>query len=309
MIREGATLIRGAGDLLDDLGIDRTAPPPAPPDLDDDERRVWDALSGGSLPDSVAREAGMSIPDAVTTLIQLELRGLIVSVGGRYERRHRPAAPIARGLSIERIVRRLRGGVREAGRGMTEPSRGTLRTTLPVDTQGGHPPGACMPKDFPKPRSSSSAPSRTIWPSSAACPRTRSLPMGATSQQLATFLTRNRSSLGDAPYPLLRRFLAQQHTLGYARATIARRVGAIKTFYRWAVSAGRVQSDPSLLLGRPKVINRLPTVLRRRRPTVSPRRPRDPRTTTPSSGRSPCAIEPSSSSCTAPGSASVRSRP
>lgn len=96
MIREGATLIRGAGDLLDDLGIDRTAPPPAPPDLDDGERRVWNALSGGSLPDSVAREAGMSIPDAVTTLIQLELRGLIVSVGGRYERRHRPAAPIAR---------------------------------------------------------------------------------------------------------------------------------------------------------------------------------------------------------------------
>lgn len=82
--------------------------------------------------------------------------------------------------------------------------------------------------------------------------------------QLATFLTRNRSSLGNAPYPLLRRFLAQQHTLGYARATIARRVGAIKTFYRWAVSAGRVQADPSLLLGRPKVINRLPTVLRPR---------------------------------------------
>ena len=59
-------------------------------------------------------------------------------------------------------------------------------------------------------------------------------------EQLATFLARNHSSLGGAPYPILRRFLAQQHTLGYARATIARRVGAIKTFYRWAVSAQRV---------------------------------------------------------------------
>ena len=49
-------------------------------------------------------------------------------------------------------------------------------------------------------------------------------------EQLATFLGRNRSSLADAPYPLLRRFLAQQHTLGYARASIARRVGAIRTF-------------------------------------------------------------------------------
>lgn len=92
MIRDGATLIRGAGDLLGDLGVDRTAPPPPPPDLDDRERRVWNALSGGSLPDAVAREAGMSIPDAVTTLIQLELRGLLTSVGGRYERRHLPAS-------------------------------------------------------------------------------------------------------------------------------------------------------------------------------------------------------------------------
>jgi integrase/recombinase XerC len=81
-------------------------------------------------------------------------------------------------------------------------------------------------------------------------------------EQLATFVTRNRSSLESTPYPLLRRFLAQQHTLGYARATIARRVGAIRTFYRWAVSAGRLRENPSLLLGRPKVVNRLPTVLR-----------------------------------------------
>jgi integrase/recombinase XerC len=80
--------------------------------------------------------------------------------------------------------------------------------------------------------------------------------------QLATFLVRNRSSLARAPYPLLRRFLAQQHTLGYARATIARRVGAIRTFYRWAVASGHVHDDPSILLGRPKVVNRLPTVLR-----------------------------------------------
>jgi DNA processing protein len=93
IIREGATLIRGADDLLNDLGIDRSAPPPPPPDLDQDERRVWDSLWGSVLPDAVARQAGMSIPDAVTTLIQLELRGLVASVGGRYERRHVPSAP------------------------------------------------------------------------------------------------------------------------------------------------------------------------------------------------------------------------
>ncbi len=81
---------------------------------------------------------------------------------------------------------------------------------------------------------------------------------------LATFLVRGGSSLDTAEYPQLRRFLAQQHTLGYARASIARRVGAIHTFYRWAMTTAAVARDPSALLGRPKVVNRLPTVLRPR---------------------------------------------
>jgi integrase/recombinase XerC len=82
--------------------------------------------------------------------------------------------------------------------------------------------------------------------------------------RLALFLTRGGGSLRTATYPLLRRYLAQEHTLGYARATIARHVGAIHTFYRWALAEGLVAEDPSILLGRPKVVNRLPTVLRPR---------------------------------------------
>ncbi|HET9672276.1 MAG TPA: DNA-processing protein DprA, partial [Actinomycetota bacterium] len=88
LIRDGATLIRGADDLLHDLGIDAAAPPPPPPDLEPVERRVWSALSIASLPDAIAREAGIPVSDAVTALIQLELRGVIVSAGGRYGRRH-----------------------------------------------------------------------------------------------------------------------------------------------------------------------------------------------------------------------------
>jgi integrase/recombinase XerC len=79
---------------------------------------------------------------------------------------------------------------------------------------------------------------------------------------LATFLHRNRTSLLAADRHALRRFLAQQHTLGYARASIARRVAAVRAFYRWCVAGGRAAADPSSLLGRPKVVNRLPTVLR-----------------------------------------------
>ncbi|MDP9329778.1 MAG: tyrosine recombinase [Actinomycetota bacterium] len=95
--------------------------------------------------------------------------------------------------------------------------------------------------------------------------------------QLAEFLHRNRGSLVSASYQNLRRFLAQQHTLGYARASVARRVGAIHTFYRWGVSSGQIGTDPSILLGRPKVVNRLPTVLRQREAAALAEAPSVPR--------------------------------
>ena len=89
LIRDGATMIRGADDLLNDLGV--TAPvegerPDPPIELPDLERRAWTALAEPSLPDVVARNAQLSIPDAVAALIKLELRGLVRSAGGRYER-------------------------------------------------------------------------------------------------------------------------------------------------------------------------------------------------------------------------------
>lgn len=82
--------------------------------------------------------------------------------------------------------------------------------------------------------------------------------------QLATFLRRSGAELQTADRVLLRRFLAWQHTLGYARASVARHVASIRAFYRWALADGRVDADPSALLATPKVANRLPTVLRPR---------------------------------------------
>jgi len=82
--------------------------------------------------------------------------------------------------------------------------------------------------------------------------------------QLAAFLARGRRGLRSAGVDELRRFLAQQTTLGYARSSIARRVASIRTFYRFALARGLVERDPSALLGRPKVVQRLPGVLRPR---------------------------------------------
>jgi DNA processing protein len=87
LIRDGAIMIRGADDLLADLGVDAPIEQIEPPvDLSDDERRAWVALVEPSLPDVVARSARLSIPEAVSALIRLELRGLVRSIGGRYER-------------------------------------------------------------------------------------------------------------------------------------------------------------------------------------------------------------------------------
>jgi integrase/recombinase XerC len=80
--------------------------------------------------------------------------------------------------------------------------------------------------------------------------------------RLAVYLHRGSSSLAGADHALLRRYLAQQHTLGYARSSIARHVAAIRVFYRWAVRSGIVQRDPAVLLATPKVAHRLPVVLR-----------------------------------------------
>ena len=80
--------------------------------------------------------------------------------------------------------------------------------------------------------------------------------------QLASFLDRGSSDLGSATHALLRRWLAQLATRGYARASIARRVAATRSFYRWARRHGHVAADPAAQLGRPKVSSRLPTVLR-----------------------------------------------
>ena len=80
--------------------------------------------------------------------------------------------------------------------------------------------------------------------------------------QLGVFLARSGSSFGSATHATLRRFLASQATRGYARTSVARRVAAIRTFYRWALSTGAVASDPASALGRPRAASRLPSVLR-----------------------------------------------
>ncbi|MDN5789252.1 MAG: tyrosine recombinase XerC [Micrococcales bacterium] len=60
----------------------------------------------------------------------------------------------------------------------------------------------------------------------------------------------------------LRAWLGEQSDKGAARATIARRAAAVRTFLGWAARTGRIDSDPSLRLVAPKRTRSLPGVLK-----------------------------------------------
>jgi tyrosine recombinase XerC len=65
----------------------------------------------------------------------------------------------------------------------------------------------------------------------------------------------------DLDVSLLRAWLARQHALGRARATLARRTAAVRAFTHHLHRRGLLENDPGLLLGTPKKRRDLPSVL------------------------------------------------
>lgn len=69
-------------------------------------------------------------------------------------------------------------------------------------------------------------------------------------------------SLADIRLADLRSWLGSQADAGAARATLARRAAAVRTFFTWAVHTGRLPVDPSLRLLAPTRTKALPGVLK-----------------------------------------------
>lgn len=92
LIRDGATLVRGAEDVIEELeGVKPPAPPPAtapPPDLDADQRRLWDLLAEGARhADDLVQRLGWPTPKVSAALLSLEMKRLARRLpGNRYER-------------------------------------------------------------------------------------------------------------------------------------------------------------------------------------------------------------------------------
>ncbi len=72
------------------------------------------------------------------------------------------------------------------------------------------------------------------------------------------------TDLSEVTLADLRGWLGTQAHQGAARASVARRSAAIRTFFRWAARTGRVPADPSLRLAAPKRAQSLPPVLAQR---------------------------------------------
>jgi len=99
LIRDGATLVRGPRDLLGDLGLAVTVPEGhrggasegaeggGPGSISAGELAVWETLTVAMAPDSLAGAAGLPLPEVMSALVGLELRGKVRQIGGRYERR------------------------------------------------------------------------------------------------------------------------------------------------------------------------------------------------------------------------------
>jgi len=93
LLRDGAAVIRGAGDVLDALlpiGAEarRGAFSPRGPALDAGLGRVLELVEGGAgTPDALARASGLEPGALASALVQLELSGYLRSdTAGRYER-------------------------------------------------------------------------------------------------------------------------------------------------------------------------------------------------------------------------------
>ncbi|TMK22465.1 MAG: DNA-protecting protein DprA [Actinobacteria bacterium] len=94
LIRDGATMIRGTADLLEDLKLEGVASGERglPRGLSADEGKVLASLATSMLPSAVAAATGIPVADTLTVLIALEIRGLVRGVGGRFERTFKAAA-------------------------------------------------------------------------------------------------------------------------------------------------------------------------------------------------------------------------
>ena len=91
-------MVRHADDILEDLQSlpdlvesqtpqDAPAQPQLPPDLDDLQKKIWEALAERRMVDDLTEQLGMAVTDLTRQLMMLELRKVVRRLPGNwYER-------------------------------------------------------------------------------------------------------------------------------------------------------------------------------------------------------------------------------
>ncbi len=79
--------------------------------------------------------------------------------------------------------------------------------------------------------------------------------------ELFDYASRDGRSPVEVDHRFLRRYLAVLNTKRYSRRTVSRKLSATRTFYRFLVSRGIVETNPASLLSAPRLERVLPKVL------------------------------------------------
>jgi integrase/recombinase XerC len=68
-------------------------------------------------------------------------------------------------------------------------------------------------------------------------------------------------ALTDVTHTLIREFVAHLHDHGLAKSSIARKLAALRSFFKYCVCEGRLKESPARLVPTPKLPKRIPSVL------------------------------------------------
>jgi integrase/recombinase XerC len=82
--------------------------------------------------------------------------------------------------------------------------------------------------------------------------------------QFVTFLTppgTETPALADVTHLMIREFVAHLHDLGLEKSSIARKLAAIRSFFKFALREGMVLRNPARMVATPKLPKRIPPVL------------------------------------------------
>jgi integrase/recombinase XerC len=83
-------------------------------------------------------------------------------------------------------------------------------------------------------------------------------------EQFVAFLTppgTETPKLGQVTHHMIREFVAHLHDAGLEKSSIARKLAALRSFFKYCVREGRLNENPARLVATPKLPKRVPAVL------------------------------------------------